>query len=165
MALAARTAATTLEAGMEPLIVAGDEEVTSWADRSGFQVVPDPGTGLNGAAGAGAGWCVERSLDWVVIHADLPLLQAADVASLLDALSTARGVIAPSSDGGTSALGVASGVPAFRYGTASFHRHLQALPDAVVVTRCGLLHDLDTPIDLESARRHPRGGWIDSLLE
>ena len=35
------------------------------------------------------------------------------------------------------------------------------VPDARVVTRRGLLHDLDTPADLESARRHPLGEWID----
>ena len=164
-ALATRTAQVTVDAGMEPLIVAGDDDVSSWALGHGFQIAHDSGTGLNGAARIGVEWCLERSLTWIVIHADLPLLLAPDVSALLTAMEGAPAVVAPSSDGGTSALGATSDPPVFQYGVASFRRHLFQLPRAQVVARVGLFHDLDTPADLESARRHLRGGWINSLID
>ena len=165
-ALATRTAQITVDAGMEPLIVAGDDEVDSWALGHGFQVAHDSGAGLNGAARIGVEWCVERSRTWIVVHADLPLLIAPDVSALLTTMEGgAPAVVAPSSDGGTSALGATADPPVFQYGVASFRRHLVRLPDAQVVPRVGLLHDLDTPADLESARKHPRGEWINSLID
>ena len=163
-ALAARTAGKALEAGMTPLIVAGDDEVRAWAEAQSLAVISDPDEGLNGAAEAGVVWCRERSMDWIVIHADLPLLQRGDLEALIGALEGSDAVIAPSSDGGTSALGGKGRGVLFSYGPGSFHRHLMRVPDARVVTRRGLLHDLDTPADLESARRHALGGWIDTVL-
>lgn len=164
IALAARTAGTVLESGMTPLMVAGDDEMRAWAERKSIALIPDPGEGLNGAADAGVGWCRDRSMDWIVIHADLPLLVRGDIDALISALDEADSVIAPSSDGGTSALGGKGHGVLFSYGPGSFHRHLHNVPEARIVARPGLLHDLDTPTDLESARRHPRGGWIESVL-
>lgn len=163
--LAARTAGVALEAGMTPLIVAGDDEVGDWAEQQSIAVVADPDEGLNGAAGAGVDWCRERELDWIVLHADLPLLQRSDLESLVTAMGSDGAVIAPSSDGGTSALGARSATVTFSYGPGSFHRHLARVPDARVLARPGLLHDLDTPADLESARRRPECGWIGEILE
>ncbi|MGH8949693.1 MAG: DUF2064 domain-containing protein [Acidimicrobiia bacterium] len=162
-ALAERTAALTVDAGMIPVLVAGDGEVAEWAIIHGFPSIPDPGEGLDGAALAGARWAIEAASEWIVIHTDLPLLTAAELADLNQALSGAGTVIAPSADGGTSALG-ASGPADFSYGPGSFHRHLGRLPAAVIVARTGLLHDIDTFIDLESARRHPRGAWLAHLM-
>jgi 2-phospho-L-lactate guanylyltransferase (CobY/MobA/RfbA family) len=71
-------------------------------------------------------------------------------------------VIAPSADGGTSVLG-GQGDARFGYGPGSFHLHLRRFPEAEIVTRPGLLHDVDSPADLESARRHPRGAWLNDL--
>lgn len=163
-ALAARTAGKALDAGMTPLIVAGDDEVRAWAETQSIAVIPDPDEGLNGAADAGVGWCSDQSMDWIVVHADLPLLQRGDLEALIGALEEGDSVIAPSSDGGTSALGGKRRGILLSYGPGSFHRHLLRVPEAVVVTRPGLLHDLDTPADLESARRHALGTWIDSVL-
>jgi 2-phospho-L-lactate guanylyltransferase len=163
-ALAARTARIAGEAGMVPLIVAGDDEVGDWAEQQSLAMVADPDEGLNGAAGAGVGWCRDRSLDWIVLHADLPLLRRSDLESLVAAMGPDGSVIAPSSDGGTSALGARSTTVTFSYGPGSFHRHLAKVPDAVVLARSGLLHDLDTPADLESARRHRDCAWIDEII-
>jgi 2-phospho-L-lactate guanylyltransferase len=165
VALASRTSDLASDAGMTPLVVAGDDEVADWAEQRSIAVIGDPDEGLDGAAVAGVDWCRRREADWIVLHADLPLLQRSDLESLIAALGTRGAVIAPSSDGGTSALGGRAATPAaFSYGPASFHRHLARFSGVRVVTRPGLLHDLDTPADLSSARRHTRGGWIDEIL-
>ncbi len=161
-ALAERTAALAVDAGLIPVLVAGDGEVAEWAIIHGFPAIPDPGEGLDGAAMAGAGWAIAAASEWIVVHADLPLLIAAELAELNEALSGAGSVIAPSADGGTTALG-ASGPAAFAYGPGSFHRHLGSFPTAAIVARPGLLHDIDTFSDLESARHHPRGAWLSDL--
>lgn len=162
-ALAERTARVAAEAGLQPLLVAGDGEVEKWALRSGLPALPDPGTGLNGAAAAGADWASRSASPWLVLHTDLPLLIPEEVTSLAGVLSRGYPVIAPSADGGTSALGGA-GTIRFAYGPGSFGRHLGRLGEAVVISRLGLLHDVDSAEDLESARRHRRGAWLDRLL-
>ena len=97
-----------------------------------------------------------------MVHTDLPLLTVSELEDLNQALSENGIVIAPSADGGTSALG-ASGPADFAYGPGSFHRHLGSFPAASILARPGLLHDIDTFADLESARRHPLGAWLAHL--
>ena len=161
-ALAERTATLAVDAGLIPVLVAGDGEVAEWAITNGFPSIPDPTEGLDGAALAGARWAIEAASEWIVVHTDLPLLTVAELAELSEAMSGGGNVIAPSADGGTSALG-GSGPAAFSYGPGSFHRHLGRFPAAAIVARPGLLHDIDTFSDLESARRHPRGAWLSDL--
>ena len=137
-------------AGFDTVVVTSDDEVVRWARGRGCGVVADPGTGLDDACRAGV--ASAGGTRWAVVHGDLPLVTGRDmeiVAALVDA---GRDVIAPSSDGGTSVLS-ARGPVDFAYGPASFHRHLPRLDDPVVVARRGLLHDLDTMADFESARR------------
>lgn len=158
-ALAERTADLAAAAGLIPVLVAGDAEVADWAVLQGLPSIPDPGEGLDGAAGEGVGWAEASSSPWIVLHSDLPLLTRAEV-ELLVATRDDRGwVIAPSADGGTSALG-GIGSAMFSYGPGSFHRHLGRFTEAGIVTRVGLLHDVDSASDLVSARRHPRGSWL-----
>ncbi|HEX2404568.1 MAG TPA: NTP transferase domain-containing protein, partial [Acidimicrobiia bacterium] len=104
-ALAERTATLAVDAGLIPILVAGDGEVGEWALMNGFPSIPDPGEGLDGAALAGTTWASEASSEWIVLHADLPLLTASEVEELNESLIMAGAVIAPSADGGTSALG------------------------------------------------------------
>ncbi len=104
-AFAERTAALAVEAGLIPVLVAGDPEVAEWALLQGFPSIPDQAGGLDGAAGVGAEWAGEAASDWIVIHADLPLLTKYELEELDEALSRHGAVIAPSADGGTSALG------------------------------------------------------------
>jgi 2-phospho-L-lactate guanylyltransferase len=161
-ALAERTAALAVDAGLVPILVAGDGEVGEWALMTGFPSIPDPGEGLDGAALAGTRWATEASSEWIVLHTDLPLLTVSELEELKESLTRAGTVIAPSADGGTSALG-AKGPARFSYGPGSFHRHLGSFPTAAIVARPGLLHDIDTFADLESAREHPRGAWLAHL--
>jgi len=93
----------------------------------------------------------------LVIHGDLPLLQAADVEALLAAAETHDLAIAPDRHGlGTNALALGDD-RAFRFafgeGSARAHQ-ADAGRAAVSVTRLGLSHDVDTVEDLQIAMTH-----------
>ncbi len=161
-AFALHTADLAAASGMIPLIVAGDQEVAEWALIRGIPTVEDPGVDLSAAAAAGVDWAIAAGSLWLVLHSDLPLLDVGELAVLQQALEQFGAAIAPSSDSGTSALG-GSEPFRFTYGPGSFHRHLARMPQAVVVARTGLLHDVDSPADLVSARNHPRGAWLGAI--
>jgi 2-phospho-L-lactate guanylyltransferase len=157
--LADRVVTAAVAGGLVPLVVSGDPDVVSWATGSGFASIPDPGGGLDAACEAGVGWATASGVRWVVLHADLPLLDAGDIRALSEPIESGRDVIAPSWDGGTSALSATRPItPSF--GASSFHRHLRRLIDPVVVARTGLLHDVDSSEDLTAAAAHPRGAWL-----
>jgi 2-phospho-L-lactate guanylyltransferase len=160
--LAERTAGLVIESGMVPVFVAGDGDVADWALTLGLPSIPDPGPDLNAAATAGVLWAGAAASPWLVIHTDLPLLALADLSEVSAAQEQSGWVIAPSSDGGTSALG-GRGDAEFSYGPGSFHIHLGRYPEAEIVARPGFLHDVDSYADLESARHHPRGSWLNNL--
>jgi 2-phospho-L-lactate guanylyltransferase len=119
--------------------------------------IEDQGRGLNAELEA-----ARDALDagpLLVIHADLPLVGAADLEALLDAAKKAGNAIAPDRhDTGTNALALAgdSGI-AFRFGADSFARHHALAREAVIVRRPGLALDCDTPGDLDLAIA---GGFI-----
>lgn len=162
-ALAGHVAATMATTGRTPFVVTGDSEVATWAEASGYMTINDPGEGLSAAARAGVLLAMDRSEPWLVLHSDLPWLTADDIEAVARPLEQGRAVIAPSSDGGTSAIG-SRGSFAFHFGPASFHRHLADLEDPLVVARSGLLLDIDAPADLRAATKSPRGAWLDEAL-
>lgn len=147
--LADRVASAVADAGMQSVTVTADPEVAEWAEGRGLRVVEDPNLGLDSACRAGVAAAGRDR--WVVVHADLPLVTTRDFAAVRSLVTLGRDVIAPSSDGGTSILSARRPVD-FSYGPASFHRHLTRLDDPVVLARRGLLHDLDTMADFDSAR-------------
>lgn len=158
LALASHTAGAVLRAGVKPHIVTSAREVREWALANGHRVVDDPpGGGLDGAAYGAVRLAGGRP--WLVLHADLPCLSPDEVVLALDVARSGERVLAPSYDGGTSALGGRGRHP-FRYGAASFHRHLPAGPPPRVITSLGFLLDIDRPQDLAAAARHPRGAWL-----
>lgn len=159
-AVASHTIRSVVAAGASPFVLTADLGVARWARRHGWQTLAEPsGGGLDGAAAATAAAAGEGR--WAVLHADLPLLSAAD---LVAAWQRPGVVLAPAHDGGTS-LVVATGPFPFRYGPRSFHRHLHAVPNATVVVRPGLALDLDTPRDLEMALALPQGAWLRTLVD
>jgi 2-phospho-L-lactate guanylyltransferase len=158
-ALAERTAVLAVEAGLIPLVIAGDADVAEWAILQGFPSLPDRESGLDDAAALGTEWADSTGSEWLVIHSDLPLLTRSDLEVLDNTLHRQDWVIAPSADGGTSALG-GRRLVRFSYGPGSFRRHLGRFPEAAIVARLGLLHDVDTYPDLVSARNHERGAWL-----
>ena len=153
-AIAARTIERAKATGAVVAVVTGDRGVARWAETSGVEVVaeaPEYGVGLNGAATAAAARAERDQSDWLILHADLPLLSTSDLKDAIGRRRPGRFVIAPSYDGGTSLL-LGTGRFPFSYGTGSFHRHLRAAGGAEVVVRTGLALDLDTPRDLAAAR-------------
>lgn len=162
-ALAERTASVTAEAGLIPVIVTADPEVSFWATAAGFPRLGDPGTGLDDAARTGTMWADAADSRWVVLHSDLPLVDTSDLETLASLSVGAEPFLAPSADGGTSAIG-SSGSFEFSFGPGSFHRHLAKLGEPRIVFRTGLAHDLDLPNDLLTAMSTPRGAWIRDLL-
>jgi 2-phospho-L-lactate/phosphoenolpyruvate guanylyltransferase len=163
MAMALRTVIAAESAAMLPVVVTRDQGVASWAVSLGIPVVAEKGGGLNGAALVGVAWAAESGLQWLILHSDLPLVIAADLACVADGIQRGAAVLAPSADGGTTALSAPESI-VFRYGNGSAHRHLSQLSDPVIVARAGLLHDLDSIDDLHAATVHPEGGWLRDLI-
>lgn len=127
-------------------------------EPSGARLVVQRGMGLNeGLEQARFDALADDIRTLIVLHGDLPNLQADDVGVLLDALPAdgAAGVaIAPDRAGtGTNALVLRPpGVIQFRFGVGSFAKHVEEVEGAgvplVAVNRAGLAFDLDTPADL-----------------
>lgn len=162
-AMAGHVAETAAQAGLMPLMVTPDPEVAVWATDLGWPSLPDPGTGLDAAAKAGLVWASESRSNWVVVHADLPLLAGEELMGLNECFDAGEDPIAPSADGGTSVLGSRSPIR-FSFGPGSFQRHLAQLHRPRVLASMGLLHDLDSPGDLDSTLTHPRGRWLADLM-
>lgn len=159
--LAARTMDAVAAAGVEVVALAGDEEVAAWVKERGREPMVDPGGGgLDGAAVSAAARAAAEGREWLIVHADLPLLTSEDILVAVDGLSQGGWPIAPSDDGGTSLIG---GRDEFRfsYGPGSFRRHLARLPHPRVVVRRAFSLDLDGPSDYAAARRAHGGGWLD----
>lgn len=106
----------------------------------------------------------------LIVPADLPLVQAADVEALLVASPAAGIVVAPDrAADGTNALLLSppdAMTPAF--GVASFERHLARARAAglrrAIVERAGLALDLDTPADVAALLAQTERGRSARLL-
>lgn len=132
------------------VVVCDDDEVRTWAERSGARVVWCPGRGLNGAVSDGVAALRDSGVERAVVaHADLPL------ATRLDWLADFPGVtLVPDRrfDGtNVAAVPTAAGFR-FSYGAGSFGRHRAeaarlGLP-ARVVQDPQLGWDVDLPADL-----------------
>lgn len=157
-ALAGRTAMMARDAGADVLVVTDDQAVEWWAAGLGLLALQQQRPGLDGAAHDGVA-SVPPGAPWVVLHADLPWITAALLRAVVAAAREGP-VIAPSYDGGTSALGAPSAGFPFAYGPESYHRHLAAAPDATVMADPALALDLDRPRDLEIAVSSPAGHWL-----
>lgn len=162
--LASKTLDTAEQAGLIPIVVAGDDTVAEWSVGRGVPAIPDPGGGLSRAASEGVAWANNAGSPWMVLHTDLPLLTVEELKTADPLLTSGGDLIAPSTDGGTSLIG-STGNLEFAYGPGSFRVHLPRLRNPTVLAVLGLLHDLDSPGDLESARLHPRGRWLRELLD
>ena len=102
---------------------------------------------------------------WSVVHADLPLLEAADMGAVIAGAADGATVLAPSRDGGTNII-ASTGRFDFRFGPASFARHLAGTRGSPVkvVARPGTLIEIDTPADLRMVAELPGGAWLAPFL-
>jgi 2-phospho-L-lactate guanylyltransferase len=164
-ALAAHTLEVAARSGAVPLILAADHEVATWARSEEVEALLDLGSPLNVAAAGGVALAGRRGMPWMICHADLPLLEEADLEPMVTAVALGQDVIAPSTDGGTTVLGSERRDIEFAYGPVSFHRHLPQLRSPLIRVAAGTSIDLDEPADLVAALNHPRGRWLrlDSL--
>jgi len=164
-AAAERVIAACREAGGELVVVTPSADIAGWCRARRIATVPEPaGGGLDGAATAAAEHAEARNAAFAILHADLPLLDASDLAAVCN--SAAPAVIAPSRNGGTSLLAASEPVE-FHYGPDSFRRHLDAAKHLApeIVIRTGLAVDLDTPSDLVAAAGLERGAWLRPYLD
>ncbi len=137
------------------VVISPSPELGPLVERAGAVLEVQRGLGLNaGLEQARSVAIADGVLTLVVLHGDLPLLEADDVRALI-AAAPAHGVaIAPDSAGtGTNGLVLRppDAIPFhFGIGSATAHRRaaLAARVAFVSVERPGLAFDLDTPDDL-----------------
>jgi 2-phospho-L-lactate guanylyltransferase len=153
-----RVLKVTREVSDDVVVISPSRQLREAVEPSGARLVVQRGMGLNeGLDQARFDALVDDVRTLVVLHGDLPNLQATDVETLLAALPAdgSPGVaIAPDRAGtGTNGLVLRPpGVIKFRFGEGSFARHVAEVEAAgvplVAVNRAGLAFDLDTPEDL-----------------
>jgi 2-phospho-L-lactate/phosphoenolpyruvate guanylyltransferase len=147
------------------LVVSRDPAVLDLATaRHAFAVRERDDAGLNAALGQAATEA-HGAYAVLVLPADLPLLEAADIEAMISAAASARSavVIAPDRhDSGTNALLLAppDAIP-FAFGPGSFQAHLAAARragiEAVIVRREALAFDIDTAADHARLRERTAG--------
>lgn len=126
---------------------------------STIPVLADSGESLNAAlAEAGAMLREFRCHEVVVLPADLPLITAEEIDTLVQAARQGGFSIAPDATGtGTNALCLVSNRPfGFQFGPDSFQLHLQEARrmglEPQIVRSPGLAFDVDSPAELEQMR-------------
>ena len=150
-------------------VVGGDGLVREAASNLGAKWTADGGAGLNATLEEAFGAATRQGLSPMYLPADLPLVEADDVAGMIGASRGGRLLtLSPASrDGGTNGIIVPSG-SRFRpeMGLGSFERHTaQAASigvEPVVFTSDGFGLDLDVPADLEALERI-RPGYLAEL--
>jgi 2-phospho-L-lactate guanylyltransferase len=163
--LALRTIEVVASARVDVLVLSADDGVTAWARSNDVEVILDEGSSLDRAASVARDHLLSQGKAWMVVHADLPVLQPGDVELAARHIETGSTVLAPSSDGGTSMIGASTPIE-FSYGPGSFHRHLAAAGrehPVVVMMSTGWALDLDTPADFAAVIRTPAGRWLEGL--
>ena len=140
------------------VVISPSRPLREIVEPSGARLAVQRGMGLNeGLEQARFDAVADDIGTMIILHGDLPNLQAADVHALTGALpsdGSAGVAIAPDRAGtGTNALVLRPpGLIHFRFGPGSFARHLAEVDAAgvplVAVNRAGLAFDLDTPEDL-----------------
>jgi 2-phospho-L-lactate guanylyltransferase len=153
-----RVLKVTRQVSDDVVVISPSRALAEIVEPSGARLVVQRGMGLNeGLEQARFDALVDDIETLVVLHGDLPNLQAGDVETLISALPDGDApavAIAPDRAGtGTNGLVLRPpGVIRFRFGAGSFAKHLEEVERAgvplVAVNRAGLSFDLDTPEDL-----------------
>ena len=161
-------AAVRATAGIDAVtVVTPDPGLNGWARRGGWDLVADPGWGLNAALQHVIRLPRCEGRDVLIVAADLPWVRPADLTAVLSAGRPTRLVLAPSKDGlGTGALLIPRGVrftPAFGAASRAAHRReAERLGlEVIEVRRPGLAFDVDAPEDLPALSGGP---WLDGAL-
>ena len=136
-------------------VISADPAVLELTAARGAHALPDQAPNLNAALTQAAEHYTARGATAVLaLPADIPLLQAHEIANMIATRIAARGmVIAPSRDGGTNALLAwpPLALP-FLFGEGSHARHLAAASERSMNIRefraPGMELDVDRPDDL-----------------
>jgi 2-phospho-L-lactate guanylyltransferase len=140
-------------------LASSDPSAPDLARRLGVECVSDGGLPWNEGLVHARSLLDRPAAAVLYLAGDLPLVDAADVAALVDAGAERTAVIGRAHDGGTNALWVCPAgalVPAFgAAGSAAVHaaRAREHGLEAIVVDRPGIARDVDTPADLAAVRR------------
>jgi len=143
--------------GHAVVVISPDPSLEPVAQAAGARLTVQRGMGLNAGLTQAAGEAMADGVDRLgVLHGDLPNLQPAEIAALLDAAAGDRPVVAiapDAADTGTNGLALAPpDVIGFHFGKESLIAHRAAAKRAgawiTIVRRPGLAFDIDTPDDL-----------------
>ncbi|MEL5990906.1 2-phospho-L-lactate guanylyltransferase [Microbacterium phosphatis] len=149
-------AARRATAVREVVVVTGDPVIAPLLEQAGssgvpVRLIPDPGTGLNGAIAAGLG---AAGGDRAVMLGDLPALHAADLdAALALASAHARSFVPDAEGSGTTLIAARAGEtlePAFGADSAARHAAAGHAPLDVAASS-SLRRDVDTAEQLRAA--------------
>lgn len=138
-------------------LVTSDPFAVELAAKRGFEIIPDPANpGETGAIEMATKVCLERGADFtLVIPADIPLIQAWELAEIMKQAPAEGSVLAPAGDGrGTNAiLRRPADLFPLRFGNDSFKPHHAAAQatgkPCVVLQLPGIAVDVDSPHDLQ----------------
>jgi 2-phospho-L-lactate guanylyltransferase len=156
-------------------VISRDHEVNWHAREHGAKPLAEPATlsGLNEGLTFGQRYLARRVAvdELVILPADVPLVRAGDVRSVVDALAggAPRVVIVRARDGGTNALALRPPEAiAMRFGSESADAHLEtaraARIEAIEVENERLAFDVDSDDDVAALATLPVGaataGWL-----
>lgn len=154
-------AAIAAFAGDEVALATSDPFATELAGRFGFEVIRDESNiSETDATEMATRTCEARGVQsTLVIPADIPLIEAADVRAIYQASPDAGSVLVPSTDkrGTNAVLRRPASLFPLRFGNDSFTPHLSAAiatnKSCVVLSLPGVGLDIDTPEDLHELAR------------
>jgi 2-phospho-L-lactate/phosphoenolpyruvate guanylyltransferase len=138
-------------------LVTSDAFAIDLARQYDFQIMVDQvNAGETAAIEIATHHCVALGVEYsLVIPGDIPLMQAAELQSIVQAAPSAGSVLVPAADGrGTNAaFRRPAGLFPLRFGNDSFKPHLSAAratqKPCVIISQPGIALDVDTPADLK----------------
>jgi 2-phospho-L-lactate/phosphoenolpyruvate guanylyltransferase len=153
-------------------LVTSDPFAIELAERYDFELIPDAtNPGETAAIEMATDRCVARGIEYtLVVPADIPLIQSAELEEILARAPRQGSVLAPAADGrGTNAaLRRPANLFPLRFGNDSFKPHLAAAratgKECVVLNLPRIAIDVDNPADLQQILAHPGETRTQSLL-
>jgi 2-phospho-L-lactate guanylyltransferase len=144
-------------------LVTGDDFAAGCARKFGFEIIPDNSNrSETDAIEMATKACGERGArSTLVLPADIPLVQAAELEQILQAAPTEGSVLVPSADsrGTNAAWRSPAALFPLRFGNDSFRPHLAAAratgKPCIVLSLPGIGLDIDSPADLRQLATTP----------
>ena len=162
-AMLADVADAVSECGVEVALVTSDSFALDLAAQHGFEIIRDDlNRSETDAIDIATRVCEQRETDGtLVIPADIPLIEAADIRMIYDRAPERGSVLVPAADkrGTNAVLRRPAGLFALRFGNDSFVPHHAAAKatnnPCVVLSLPRIALDIDNPEDLQELARAP----------